>query len=106
MTIEAANALVAELPTLPGFYKPEVGCLVGNTLDKTKYKTLAQAACAALLDPTCTGFTYRSADMVTHPHYRLRKGNTSEIKGTNVEKGDYSYLKIVPRSETVQRDDL
>ena len=103
MTIEAANALVAELPILPGFHRPEVGYIKGNTDDTTKYRTREEAACAALYDDDCTGFTY----VPGKKWWRLRRGTTILITGTCVESGDYSYLKKNIRiANILQHDDL
>ena len=102
LTIEAANAIVEELPTLPGFKRPEVGYIKGNTDDTTKYRSLAEVACAALMDPECTGFTY----VPGKKWWRLRKGDTIRITGYCVESGDYSYIKKNVRATELQHDDL
>ena len=102
ITIEAANAIVEELPTLPGFKRPEVGFIKGNTDDTTRYRSLAEVACAALMDPECTGFTYLPGMKC----WRLRKGEMIVISGTCVEKGDYSYIKKNVRVTELQHDDL
>jgi len=89
LTIQQAINNLQELPTLKGFSAPQLGFIEENITDKTEYKTLAEAACAALMDDSCTGFTY----LPGKKRYRLRGGFAIIIRGNCVEKGDHSYIK-------------
>jgi hypothetical protein len=89
ITIDQAIKKLDELPILKGFSAPQLGFIKGNIDDKTEYKTIAEAACAALMDENCTGFTY----LPGKKRYRLRGGFAIIIWGDCVEKGDHSYIK-------------
>ena len=89
-TREQAVKKLEKLPKLPGFGAAQLGFIENNIVDKREYKSIAEAACAALIDETCTGFTY----LPGKDSYRLRGGFAIIIKGNCVEKGDHSYIKL------------
>ena len=99
VTVQQAQQNLAKLPKLKGFGAPFGGFIEDNIEDKTLYNTLAEAACAALMDDTCTGITY----MPRSDRYRLRGGALNQRMGSIVNN-DHSYLKI--RFHPRQTDDL
>tara|TARA_B100000242_G_C42648804_1_gene304893 strand:+ start:181 stop:486 length:306 start_codon:yes stop_codon:yes gene_type:complete len=99
VTVQQAEQNLAKLPKLKGFGTPFLGFIEDNIDDGTLYDTLAEAACAALMNDTCTGITYKPKT----GRYRLRGGVLNQRMGS-ILNNDHSYLKTQfhPR----QTDDL
>ena len=99
VTVQQAEQNLAKLPQLKGFGAPFLG-FIGEFIERYKfYDTLAEAACAALMDDNCTGITYKPET----DRYSLRRGVLNQRMGS-ILNNDHSYQKIQfhPR----QTDDL
>jgi hypothetical protein len=97
VTVQQAKQNLVKLPTLKGFGKPFMGFIKIRSYNF--YPTLAEAACAALMDESCTGITYKPET----DRYTLRYGVLNQRYGSIINN-DHSYLKLQYHSR--QTDDL